>query len=145
MRGRSQEDFPLNIQSQDDNITAPLVVLVDHETASTSETLAGSLQAQGRALLLGEQTFGKGRTQQITNLQDGSTLLITRNLIYTPSHALIDKVGLTPDRACKAQDSFKSVGKWGEIFPAPLAADPCILLAKQVFAETLGHSELPST
>jgi carboxyl-terminal processing protease len=68
------------------------VVLVDRETASTSETLAGALQAQGRALLLGEQTFGKGRTQQITSLRDGSTLLITRNIIYTPAHALIDKV-----------------------------------------------------
>lgn len=50
------------------------------------------------------------------------------------------QVGLTPDRACKAPDSFKLSGRWGEVVAEPSATDPCIILATEVLAETLAHS-----
>ncbi|MCJ1425708.1 hypothetical protein MMC29_003608 [Sticta canariensis] len=71
--------------------SSPLVVLVNGGTASTSEVLSAALQAQHRALLLGEHTFGKGRTQRVLPLQDGSTLLVSNALLTSPAHTAIDK------------------------------------------------------
>lgn len=68
------------------------VVMVNGGTASTSEVLAAALQGQHRAVLLGEHTYGKGRTQRILPLQDGSTLLVSNALLTSPLHATIDKV-----------------------------------------------------
>lgn len=69
------------------------VLLVNDNTASTSEVLAAALQGHKRAVLVGEHTFGKGRTQRVVSLPDGSTLLVSNALLTSPSHARIDKVG----------------------------------------------------
>jgi hypothetical protein len=68
------------------------VVLVNGGTASTSELLAGSLHAGGRAAMVGEHTFGKGRTQKVLQLHDNSTLLVSNSLVTTPALERIDKV-----------------------------------------------------
>lgn len=76
----------------------PLVVLVNQGTASASEILAGALQDNGRAQLVGETTFGKGLIQSLFNLSDGSGLAVTVAKYETPSHRDIHKLGIKPDR-----------------------------------------------
>ena len=76
----------------------PLVVLVNQGTASASEILAGALQDNGRAQLVGETTFGKGLIQSLFNLSDGSGLAVTVAKYETPNHRDIHKLGIKPDR-----------------------------------------------
>lgn len=75
----------------------PLVVLVNQGTASASEILAGALQDNGRAVLVGEKTFGKGLIQSLFDLFDGSGLAVTVAKYETPNHRDIHKLGITPD------------------------------------------------
>ncbi|MCS6942385.1 MAG: S41 family peptidase [Geminocystis sp.] len=76
---------------------APLVVLVNGGTASASEILAGALQDNHRAVLVGEKTFGKGLIQSLFQLPDGAGLTITVAKYETPSHRDINKQGIMPD------------------------------------------------
>ena len=71
---------------------------MNRASASASEILAGALQDNGRAQLVGEQTYGKGSIQSLFNLSDGSGLAITIAKYETPSHRNINKVGIKPDR-----------------------------------------------
>ena len=57
--------------------SAPLAVLVDHGSASASEIVAGALRDNGRAALVGDRTYGKGKIQNVVPLHDGSSLLVT--------------------------------------------------------------------
>lgn len=76
----------------------PLVVLVNRGTASASEILAGALQDNHRAFLVGEKTFGKGLIQSLFDLWDGSGLAVTVAKYETPNHHDINKLGIMPDR-----------------------------------------------
>jgi len=76
----------------------PLVVLVDENSASAAEVLAGALQDHDRALLVWRRTFGKGLVQQPIRLQDGGELRLTVARYYTPSGRCIQKP-YGPDRA----------------------------------------------
>jgi carboxyl-terminal processing protease len=77
---------------------APLAVLVNEGTASASEILAGALQDNGRATLIGTKTFGKGLIQSLFDLPNGSGLAITVAKYETPNHHDIHKLGIKPDR-----------------------------------------------
>jgi carboxyl-terminal processing protease len=77
---------------------APLVVLVNEGTASASEILAGALQDNDRALLVGSTTFGKGLIQSLFDLSDGAGLAVTVAKYETPDHHDINQSGITPDR-----------------------------------------------
>jgi carboxyl-terminal processing protease len=76
---------------------APLVVLVDHGSASGSEIVAGALRDHGRATLMGERTFGKGSVQTVIPLRDGQALKLTTSRYFTPSGVSIHERGLEPD------------------------------------------------
>lgn len=75
----------------------PLVVLVNQGTASASEILAGALKDSGRAIIVGERTFGKGLIQSLFDLSDGSGLAVTVAKYETPNHIDINKQGIQPD------------------------------------------------
>ncbi|MDJ0591460.1 MAG: S41 family peptidase [Pleurocapsa sp. MO_226.B13] len=81
----------------------PLVVLVNQGTASASEILAGALQDNQRALLVGEKTFGKGLIQSLFELPDGSGLAVTVAKYETPNHTDINKLGIMPDDVISQQ------------------------------------------
>jgi carboxyl-terminal processing protease len=77
----------------------PMIVLVNEQTASSSEIVTGALQYYERALILGEKTFGKGSVQTIIPLErpEGTALRLTTALYYTPGDVTIDKNGILPD------------------------------------------------
>lgn len=68
------------------------IVLVNGGTASTAELIAASLHDNHRAALVGEKTFGKGRTQRIVQLKGGGLLLLSNTVYLTPQHQPVDKV-----------------------------------------------------
>lgn len=84
----------------------PLMVLVNKGTASASEILAGALQDNGRAQLVGEKTFGKGLIQSLFDLSDGSGLAVTVAKYETPNHTDINKLGIAPDRVVVLNESI---------------------------------------
>lgn len=82
----------------------PMVVLVNARTASAAEVVAASLQDNGRSLLIGEATFGKGSVQVILELSDGSSLHVTSARWLTPKGNVIDNIGLLPDIIVEQKD-----------------------------------------
>jgi carboxyl-terminal processing protease len=84
------------------HLNLPMVVLVNGGSASASEIVSGALQdltvsGKCKAVILGEQTFGKGSVQSILPLNEGSALRLTTAKYYTPSHKVIHEKGITPD------------------------------------------------
>jgi carboxyl-terminal processing protease len=86
------------IRANDTALTQlPLVVLVDGNSASSSEILTGALRDNERATVVGSQTFGKALVQQVYRLSDGSGLAVTISHYYTPNGTDISQLGITPD------------------------------------------------
>lgn len=75
----------------------PVIVLMDEYSASASEILAGALQDNKRALIMGQRSFGKGSVQSVVKLGDGSGLKLTVGRYYTPSGRSIQSYGIVPD------------------------------------------------
>lgn len=86
--------------------TIPLVVLVDANSASAAEIVAGSLQVHQRAKLVGTTTYGKGSVQEDFPLNDGSDLHLTVERWYLPNGVTVDKKGLTPDVPVKLANAL---------------------------------------
>lgn len=75
----------------------PVVVLVNGQTASGAELVAGAIQDQVRGILIGQKTYGKGTVQQIFQLSDQSSLHVTSSQWLTPNERVLDANGLEPD------------------------------------------------
>lgn len=80
---------------------APIAVLINKGSASASEILSGALKDNGRAIIIGDQSFGKGLVQEINRLPEGSGVNITIQRYLTPSGTDIHKKGITPDIVVK--------------------------------------------
>ncbi len=111
--------YTVNRQGVQDSFTAlgpaltddPLVLLVNQGTASASEILAGALQDNERAILVGEKTFGKGLIQSLFELPDGAGLAITVAKYETPNHKDIHKLGIKPDKVvAQTPISYQEIG-----------------------------------
>ena len=75
----------------------PLIVLINNGSASASEIVAGALQDQKRAILLGEKTYGKGSVQSIIPLKNKGAVRLTISKYFLPSGKSISEIGVTPD------------------------------------------------
>jgi carboxyl-terminal processing protease len=87
----------VNAKDNGNEITCPIIVLVNEGTASAAEIVAGALQDNGRALIVGTQTFGKASVQTVIPLGDGSALKLTTARYYTPNGRSIQAEGIKPD------------------------------------------------
>jgi len=90
-RGRAYPDQVYTATHGNDGKTFPIVVLVNHNTASAAEIVSGALQDHDRALIVGETTFGKGLVQTVYNLSENTGLALTTYHYYTPSGRLIQR------------------------------------------------------
>ena len=97
-RGRTRDDIERYYARADDLAAGkPIVVLVDEGTASAAEIVAGALQDQKRALVIGQRTFGKGSVQTLIPLSADTSLRLTTARYYTPAGRSVQEAGIEPD------------------------------------------------
>ena len=85
-----------------------LIVLINYGSASASEIVAGALKDNKRAILLGENTYGKGSVQSIIHLKNNGAIRLTISKYYLPSGKSISEVGITPDiEVAESDDEFR--------------------------------------
>ncbi|MFZ5917534.1 MAG: S41 family peptidase [Chloroflexota bacterium] len=129
-RGGEETFYP--VTSSGSTVELPLVILVNAGTASASEIVAGAIQDQGRGLLVGERTFGKGSVQLIYDLSDGSSLHVTAARWLTPNRHQIDGLGLTPDIEATLTQQDRATGR-----------DPQLQAAIQALRQQVHSSPAP--
>ena len=89
-------------------VDLPLAILINSNSASASEILAGSVRDHGRGILVGTRTFGKGLVQELKLLGDGSGLKVTISRYFTPSGTCIHGTGIEPDIEVGVFDDYRN-------------------------------------
>lgn len=95
----------IEIANEDPIIDMPIVVLVNENTASASEILAGALKDLDEATIVGTKTYGKGVIQQVLSLKTGAGIKVTVEEYYTPNRTKINKIGIEPDETVKLPET----------------------------------------
>jgi len=109
-RGRKSRENRKFFAKKGDKIKGkPLIVLINNGSASASEIVAGALQNQKRAILLGETTYGKGSVQSIIPLKNRGAIRLTISKYYLPSGESISEIGVTPDIKIEEEDENFSI------------------------------------
>ncbi|KAI5076491.1 hypothetical protein GOP47_0008556 [Adiantum capillus-veneris] len=108
----------------------PLAILVNGGSASASEILAGALHDNGRAVLIGSKTYGKGKIQSVTELRDGSAVFVTVAKYLSPSLHEIDQVGIVPDVQCTPGDGGGPNKSVFSSASSVIEQDSCVLAAE---------------
>ena len=109
-RGRKSRENRKFFAKKGDRIKGkPLIVLINNGSASAAEIVAGALQDQKRAILLGETTYGKGSVQSIIPLRNKGAIRLTISKYYLPSGKSISEVGVTPDIRVEEEDEEFSI------------------------------------
>jgi carboxyl-terminal processing protease len=108
LRGRLKDDYIRKLPPEVK--TVPMVVLVNAGSASASEIVAGALQDHKRAVIMGQQTFGKGSVQTILPLGNNTAIKLTTARYYTPNGRSIQARGIVPDIALDDGSSEKNPG-----------------------------------
>jgi len=130
---KSNQDMRFVAHEEFTHPNYPMVILVNHGSASASEIVAGALKAHSRAVLVGTQTYGKGSVQSVIPLSDNSGLRLTTAKYYTPDGQSIHEKGITPDIVVQldkpvtppaADDTSKQTEPEGEDETAPATTIP---------------------
>lgn len=99
----------IEISKEDPIIDIPVVVLINKNTASASEILAGILRDDCGYKIIGNTSYGKGVIQSIYSFSDGSGLKVTIEEYFTPNHNVINKVGITPDIEVSLEAEWENI------------------------------------
>lgn len=103
-----KENEVIETSQTDPIITIPVILLVNENSASASEILAGALKDNNRAKIVGTKTYGKGVIQELLTLKDGSAIKLTTEEYYTPNRTKINKVGIEPDELIENEENGKT-------------------------------------
>ncbi len=114
---------------EDPIVDIPVVLLVNKNSASASEMLAGALKDWGRAKIVGTTTFGKGIIQEVLSIKDSGGIKITTNEYQTPNHNKINKAGIEPDVKVELPEELK------EEYEIPEEKDEQLKKAKEVVVQ----------
>lgn len=96
-KGRNEDDRDeYRATSEDEPLKLPVAVLINAESASAAEVVTGALKDTGRAVIIGERSFGKGSVQSIIKLKNGEGLRLTTARYFTPGGVSIHEKGITP-------------------------------------------------
>lgn len=125
-RGRHPQSFQSYTASAGDlGDRLPMVVLMDGKAASSAEILAAALQDDGRAVIVGSNTYGKGTVQTIINLPNGGEITLTWSRFHTPSGYALDGLGVLPNvcvtAMASAEEALEALARQGGAMAANLA------------------------
>jgi len=97
IQGRNEKKVEYRAGANSKHYQYPMIVLINHGSASASEIVAAAMQDWGKAVIIGTTSFGKGSVQTILPLSDGSGLRLTTAKYYTPKGKSIHSIGVKPD------------------------------------------------